>query len=135
MKYLLDTNVCVHNLRKKGNALVKARLASHPLADVVLCSIVVAELRHGAEGGAVPVAEHAKIDAFVAPYTSVSFDDDATAIYGRIRHDLESRGLPIGANDLLVAAIALARDLTLVTHNTSEFGRIAGLKLEDWEIP
>jgi tRNA(fMet)-specific endonuclease VapC len=135
MKYLLDTNACVHNLRKKGSALVKARLGSHPPADIVLCSIVVGELRYGAEGATDPLKEHAKVDAFVAQFVSLSFDDDAASIYGRIRHDLESRGLPIGANDLLVAAIALAHDLTLVTHNTSEFSRITGLKLEDWEIP
>lgn len=135
MKYLLDTNACIHNLRARGSALVKARLGTHPPADIVLCSIVVAELRYGAEGATNPTAEHAKVDAFVAPYTSLSFDDAAAAVYGRIRYDLESRGLVIGGNDLFVAAIALDRDLTLVTHNTAEFSRIGGLKLEDWEVP
>jgi tRNA(fMet)-specific endonuclease VapC len=135
MKYLLDTNACVQNLRTKGSALVKARLGSHPPTDIVLCSIVVGELRYGAEGGMDPAKEHAQVDAFVTQFVSLAFDDAATLIYGRIRHDLESRGLIIGANDLLIAAIALVHDLTLVTHNTNEFSRIAGLKLEDWEIP
>lgn len=135
MKYLLDTNACVQNLRTKGSALVKQRLGSHPPMDVVLCSVVVGELRYGAEGGASPSKEHVKVDAFVAQFVSLAFDNVTALIYGRIRHDLESRGLVIGANDLLIAAIALVHDLTLVTHNTNEFSRVAGLQLEDWEIP
>ena len=134
MKYLLDTNVCVAHLRGK-NALVLQRFGLHPSADLVLCSVVIGELRYGAEGGTNPQKEHAKVDAFAAQFVSLSFDDSAALIYGRIRHDLQSRGLVIGANDLLIAAIALVHDLTLVTHNTNEFSRVPGLKLEDWEIP
>jgi tRNA(fMet)-specific endonuclease VapC len=63
------------------------------------------------------------------------FDDRAGKIYGQVRADLEARGTTIGPNDLMIAAIALANDLTLVTHNTSEFNRVLGLKLVDWQIP
>ncbi len=66
---------------------------------------------------------------------SARFDDRAARIYGRIRANLTARGTPIGANDLLIAAIALEAGLILVTHNTGEFGRIAGLALDDWELP
>jgi tRNA(fMet)-specific endonuclease VapC len=59
----------------------------------------------------------------------------AAEVYGTIRADLSARGLMIGANDLLIAAIAMANQITLVTHNTSEFGRISGLLLEDWQTP
>ncbi len=135
MKYLLDTNACVQSLRTKGSVLVKQHLSGHPPTDVVLCALVVGELRYGAEGGTDPAKEHSKVDAFVTQFVSLPFDDAIATIYGRIRHDLESRGLVIGANDLMVAAIALAHDLTLVTHNTNEFSRIPGLKLEDWEVP
>ena len=134
MKYLLDTNVCVVHMRGK-NALVLQRIGSHPPADIVLCAVVVAELRYGAEGATNPAKEHAKVDTFAAQFVSLPFDDAAAAVYGRIRHDLESRGVVIGANDLLIAAIALNHDLTLVTHNTAEFARVTGLKLEDWEVP
>src|SRR4051812_33647626 len=106
MNYLLDTNVCVAHLRGK-NALVLQRFGQHPPADLVLCSVVVGELRYGAERGADPLKEHAKVDAFMAQFVSLPFDDAAAAIYGRIRHDLESRGLVIGANDLMIAAVAL----------------------------
>jgi tRNA(fMet)-specific endonuclease VapC len=61
------------------------------------------------------------------------FSDAAADVYGRIRADLETRGTPIGGNDLLIASIALVYGLTLVTHNTREFGRVTGLLLEDWE--
>ncbi len=134
MKYLLDTNACIHCLRRRGNPLVPARLGTHPPGDVALCAVVVGELRHGAEGGTNPAAEHAKIDAFAAPYVSLPFDDAAAAVYGTIRHALEAAGQVIGPYDLQIAAIALARGLTLVTHNTAEFSRVPGLAFEDWEV-
>ena len=60
-------------------------------------------------------------------------DDPAAEAYGRLRAELARRGTPIGPNDLMIAAIALAYALTLVTHNTAEFSRVPGLRLEDWE--
>lgn len=134
MRYLLDTNVCVAHLRGK-NALVPRRFALRPAADVCLCSVVVGELCYGAEGSTNPVKEQARVDTFTAQFVSLPFDDAAARVYGRLRRDLESRGLAIGANDYLIAAIALANALILVTHNTSEFSRVPGLTLEDWEVP
>ena len=65
-------------------------------------------------------------------FHSYTFDDAAAEVYGHIRADLAVQGTPIGPNDLLIAAIALANNLILVTHNTREFARVAGLALEDW---
>jgi tRNA(fMet)-specific endonuclease VapC len=62
------------------------------------------------------------------------FDDEAALFFGEIRADFAKKGIPIGGYDLQIAAIALANDLILVTHHTNEFGRINGLKIEDWEI-
>lgn len=135
MKYLLDSNACLQCLRRRGNPLVPHRLAAHPPADVVLCSVVLGELWYGAERSAAPAREHALINAFAAPYLSLPFDDTAARIYARVRRDLEVRGMPIGPYDLQIAAIALANNLILVTHNTKEFSRVPGLTLEDWEIP
>ncbi len=59
--------------------------------------------------------------------------DSAAVIYGRIRAHLENLGTPIGPNDLIIASIAIAEGLILVTHNTSEFGRVPGLQIEDWQ--
>ena len=66
-------------------------------------------------------------------FDSLPFDDAAAEAYGRLRAELARRGMPIGPNDLMIAAIALAYGFTLVTHNTSEFSRVPGLRLEDWE--
>ena len=134
MKYLLDTNVCVAHLRGK-NALVLHRFGLHPPTDLVLCSVVVGELCYGARRSLNPAREQALVDAFVAQFVSLPFDDAAARVYATIRHDLESRGLRIGENDLDIAAIALANNLVLVTHNTAEFSRVPGLTLEDWEVP
>jgi tRNA(fMet)-specific endonuclease VapC len=95
----------------------------------------VAELRFGAESSANPAKHHAQVDTFVAQYISLTFDDVAARVYGQIRHVLESAGKAIGLNDTLIAAIAIVHNLILVTHNTGEFNRVAGLSLEDWQIP
>lgn len=71
---------------------------------------------------------------FFSELVSLRFDGNAAAVYGRIRARLEASGTPIGPNDLQIAAIALANDLILVTHNTREFSRVEGLRLEDWEL-
>lgn len=97
--------------------------------------MVLGELRYGAERSAAPAREHALIDAFTAPYLSLPFDDAAARIYAEIRAILAAAGTPIGPYDFQIAAIALAHDLILVTHNTKEFSRVPGLNLEDWEIP
>ena len=65
---------------------------------------------------------------------SLPFDDSCSEPYGRIRQELERLGTPIGAYDLMIAATAIAHDLTLVTHNIDEFARVVGLRYEDWEV-
>jgi tRNA(fMet)-specific endonuclease VapC len=132
--FLLDTNACVQYLRGK-NLLVRQRLAACPTHEVCLCSVVLAELYVGALQSAQPAKNRADVDQFAAPFASLFFDDAAADVYARIRHHLESQGTPIGPYDLQIAAIALANGCTLVTHNTSEFNRVPGLVLEDWEVP
>ena len=70
---------------------------------------------------------------FIDLFVSLPFEDRAAIEAGRLRAELDSAGLPIGRYDLQIAAIAIVHDLTLVTHNTREFGRVAGLRVEDWE--
>ena len=72
--------------------------------------------------------------AFAERFASLPFNDRAAEHYARIRATLERAGRPIGGNDLMIAAIALASDLILVTHNTHEFSRIPGLVIQDWEL-
>ena len=103
------------------------------MTDIVLCSIVVYELRHGAESSSDPAREHKKLDVFLAPFSSLPFDDACAVKCAEIRRALERKGEMIGPHDVLIAAVALRHDLTLVTHNTREFGRLSTLRLEDWE--
>ena len=129
--YLLDTNACVECLRNR-NAGVVARFQSCSPRELRLCSVVVAELCYGAYRSPKPAANLTLVQTFAAPLISVPFDDLAADVYGRIRADLEQRGQAIGPNDTLIAAIALANGLTIVTHNTAEFSRVSGLLIEDW---
>ncbi len=132
--FLLDTNVCVQYLRGK-NVMVRQRLAACPTHEVRLCSVVLLELHLGVLRSARPAKNRADLDQFAAPFTRLPFDDAAAEICARVRHHLESQGLPIGPYDVQIAAIALANGCTLVTHNTAEFSRVPGLLLEDWELP
>jgi len=132
MIYLPDTNTCISLLRQKHPHLI-ARWRSAKVTDIVLCSIVVYELRHGAESSSDPAREHKKLDVFLAPFSSLPFDDACAVKCAEIRRALERKGEMIGPHDLLIAAVALRHDLTLVTHNTREFGRLSTLRLEDWE--
>jgi tRNA(fMet)-specific endonuclease VapC len=133
MIYLLDTNVCIRYMRG-SNLLVRQRLEAKPLQDIRLCSVVKAELYHGALRSAKPAENRAKVDVFLAPYVSLPFDDPAADLHATIRHHLETRGTPIGPYDMQIAAIARLHGITLVTHNTNEFSRVPGLLLEDWEL-
>ena len=135
MTFLLDSNVYVQWLRKKGSALVKVRVAATPPSDVPLCSVVLGELLHGAEVSANPAKNRAEVLAFAGVYQSLPYGDPEAADYARIRAHLGSSGLLIGHYDLMIAAIVLTHNLTLVTHNTAEFSRVPGLQVVDWELP
>jgi tRNA(fMet)-specific endonuclease VapC len=134
MKYLLDTNTCIRYINGTSQAVFQ-NLDAQKEGDVVVCSVVKAELFYGAMRSQRPHKNLADQQAFLSLFTSLPFDDRAADEYGRIRADLASKGTPIGGNDLMIAAIALAHTLTLVTHNTREFGRVDELKAVDWEIP
>lgn len=133
MTYLLDTNVWVALLRNTSPA-VATRFKEEALTGRIRsCSIVLAELRHGASRSAKPVENRLEVDGLLAPFPCLSFNEDASDRYATTRHKLVSIGRMIGPLDLLIAAIALANDCTLVTHNTSEFGSVPDLIFEDWE--
>ena len=131
---LLDSNTCIRFLNGQSASIGRKLIATKPL-DVKLCSVVKAELLFGASRSNNALAAWTKLELFFAPHESVHFDDAAAVEYGRLRGRLAVAGTPIGPNDLMIAAIALSRQLTLVTHNTREFSRVAGLLIEDWESP
>jgi tRNA(fMet)-specific endonuclease VapC len=132
MTYLLDTNVCIRFLNGTSPRILD-RLQNLSPVDIALCSVVKAELIYGALRSRKPDETLAKVLHFCEPFLSFAFDDSAAEAYGRIRSHLQTLGRPIGPNDLLIAAIACANGVTLVTHNTREFARVPGLQLDDWE--
>lgn len=99
----------------------------------MLCSVVVAELLYGAHRSARKAQTLTEVRRFCGQFQSLVFDDMAAERYGELRAHLDAAGTPIGPNDLMIASIALAHALTLVTHNTNEFIRVSGLNLEDWQ--
>jgi tRNA(fMet)-specific endonuclease VapC len=130
--YLLDTNVCIQYLNGRSLS-VRERLQATDVEDVVVCSVVKAELFYGAMKSNNPQRTLANQQQFLNLFASLPFDDEAAVIYGRMRASLAAQGTLIGSNDLQIAAIAFAHDLTLVTHNTKEFSRLSGLRLENWQ--
>jgi len=129
---LLDTNVCIHLLNEAHPGILQQFQSRSP-TDIALCSVVKAELLFGARRSAHVEANLQRLKVFFAPLNSLSFDDRCAEHYGLIRADLLAQGKPIGPNDLMIAAIARANDAILITHNMSEFSRVIGLRMEDWE--
>ena len=130
MKYLLDTNTCVFALKQRSRVVEQLRKCVPE--DLGVAIITVAELWFGARKSVRPEATRREIDAFLQPFEVLPFDHEAADEYARLRFELEHIGRPIGERDLLIASIAVARGLIVVTHNVSEFGRLPGLIVEDW---
>lgn len=130
--YLLDTNVCIR-LLNGGHQQIEQKFKALTPAEIAICSIVKAELLFGARHSKRIGTNLERLKLFFEPLSSLPFDDRSAEEYGQIREDLTTQGNIIGPNDLLIAAIARAHDVILVTHNIREFNRIVGLKLEDWE--
>lgn len=132
MTYLLDANTCIRYLNGRSDSIRKHIETTHP-REIAVCAIVKAELFYGARNSQHPTANLTKQQIFFDRFVSLPFDDEAAEAYGRIRATLKKIGTPIGPNDLLIAAIAVSQNCTLVSHNTKEFRRIDELDVEDWE--
>ncbi len=130
MKFLLDTDTCIYAL-KQNPAVLKNLLAHNP-EDVALSVITEAELRTGAAKSASPAKTLRLLENFLRPLNIVEFTSADAASYAQVRAKLERAGTPIGPLDSLIAAQAFARRLVLVSNNEREFGRVAGLRLQNW---
>ncbi len=131
MIYALDTNIVVDLLRRRDDPLRAKYLSKRP-SDYRIPEMVRAELLFGAQVSARPLENTEKICAFLAPLLTLPFSGDAITHYAEIRSALEKQGLPIGGNDLIIAATARAGNMILVTRNSSEFSRVPGLAVEVW---
>ena len=129
MIWLLDTNMLIFAARDRPKA-VRRRLREVSPDDVVVTTVSIAELWFGAEKSEEPDRKKAAWRKFLEPFAVLAFDMPAAEKHAHLRFLL--RHEPIGERDLLVAAIASAHGLTVVTNNLAEFSRVPGLKVEDW---
>jgi tRNA(fMet)-specific endonuclease VapC len=131
MRYLLDTNICIYLIKKKP-AQVLEKFQTHPVGDIGISAITIAELQYGVHKSQHVEQNQRALEQFLIPLICIPFDDQAATTYGEIRATLEAQGTPIGALDTLIAAQALSLDVALVTNNTREFSRVPGLQVIDW---
>jgi tRNA(fMet)-specific endonuclease VapC len=129
MRYLLDANVVIGLLNDATSNLAKRARQEKP-ADIAISVIVVHELFYGAFKSRRTKQNVALIDSL--QFAVLEFDKEDARHAGEVRALLTSRGTPIGPYDVFIAGQAKSRNLTLVTHNTDEFGRVPGLRLDDW---
>ena len=104
----------------------------HQSADFAISAIVAHELFYGAYHSPRTAENLARIDAY--PFAMLDFNGEDARRAGEVRAILAAAGASIGPYDVLIAGQALARDLTLITHNTREFQRVSGLQIEDWQV-
>lgn len=132
MTYLLDSNVCIRLINNSSPAVI-TRLAAQQPENIYVSTITQLELYYGAYRSAQQERNLEILQRFFSQFCIIPLNPEAARIAGRIRSELAVMGTPIGPYDLQIAAIALANNLILVTHNTREFSRVDGLQIEDWE--
>ena len=130
MRYLLDANVVIGLLNDARSKLTRRAQREKP-ADIAISAIVAQELFYGAFKSQRAAQNAALIDSL--QFEVLEFDKEDARQAGELRALLASRGTPIGPYDVLIAGQAKSRNLILVTNNTEEFGRVPGLRLEDWQ--
>ena len=130
MRFLLDTDTCIYALRQ--NEAVLRRMLAQSRADVAVSVITEAELRTGAAKSSAAGKTARLVENFLKPLTVLEFTSEDAVAYARVRAKLERAGKPIGPLDTLIAAQAVQRALTLVSNNQREFGRVSGLRVENW---
>ena len=132
ISYMLDTNICIYIINARPPSVL-ARFRRERLGSISISGVTAAELAFGvAKSGSARNRE--ALEMFLAPLEVLPFDASAIWHYGDLRAALERRGEPIGALDTMIAAHAMASNTILVTNNTREFARVAGLRLENWAI-
>jgi len=131
MRYLLDTNICIYLIKQRPKEVLERFMQFSP-KDVAISVITLFELQYGVEKSRYKQRSEEALAKFLLPLNIIDFDRSSAMEAASIRAQLEEEGIPIGAYDLLIAGLARSRDMTLVTNNTKEFERIAGLKVENW---
>ena len=133
MTYLLDTNICIYAINNRHPKLSSKLLTILP-DDIAISSITVGELEYGAARSHWGDRTRQTLYAFLSNFNILPFDSDDAICFGNLRASLASAGTPIGVYDVMIAAQGLSKSLIVVTHNTGEFSRVPGLRLDDWAL-
>ncbi len=129
--FLLDTNICIY-LMKNAYPSMTERILSVDPSEFYVSAITVFELEYGASKSNWGDRTKDNMRSFLSPFSILPFDVSDAIVAGQLRSYLAQAGTPIGPYDLQISAQALTRDLTVITHNLSEFSRVPNLKTEDW---
>lgn len=128
--YLLDTNICIYIINNKPIQVFE-KFSKIDIRQVAISSITVAELAFGVQKSGSQRNQLA-LDKFLNPISILDYPSNAVWHYAKLRHDLQSKGTPIGGLDMLIASHAIALNAVLVANNTKEFERVSELRLENW---
>ncbi len=131
MTYLLDTDICIYILNRPTPNL-RSRFEKEPLSELGVSILTEAELYYGALHSSKPKNNRDRVESLLSPLTRLPFDSDAAGAFASIKENLAKRGKMIGAIDMLIAAVARSKNLTLITNNLKHFGEIQGLSIENW---
>jgi tRNA(fMet)-specific endonuclease VapC len=132
VKYLLDTNTCIYLIKRQYPEIL-AKLLKAGFENIGISAITLAELEYGIANSSRSMESQTALLEFILPFEILDFTYTAASFYGRIRKELKDMGRPIGDMDMLIASIAMANDLIVVTNNEKEFRRISGLRIENWK--
>ena len=129
--YLLDKNICIYAMKNSFPAL-SGKLFQISPSEVFISAITVEELDYGSSKSKWGDRSRYAMDLFLSAYSVRPFTEGDARLFGQLRAVLAKSGMPIGAYDIQIAAQGISRGLIVVTHNTGEFERVPGIKLEDW---
>ena len=132
-KIMLDTNICIYILNNKP-AGIKKHFERYAVGEIAISSISVAELFFGVEKSRFKESNALALHAFLAHLEILDFGAREAQAYAKIRADLERRKALIGAMDMLIASVAVANDLTLITNDSKDFKRVKNLQIENWAL-
>jgi tRNA(fMet)-specific endonuclease VapC len=132
MTHLLDTNICSAHMRRPGGL---AHKFMQYVGGIAIPSVVLAELFAGAYNRANPARILGFINDLLRDFPVLDFDLHCAERFGQTKAGLSRQGIAVPVADLMIASIALVHNLTLVTHNTADFHRVPGLRLDDWLVP
>jgi tRNA(fMet)-specific endonuclease VapC len=132
MSFLLDTDICSAHMRRPGGL---AHFFFQYGSTIAIPNIVLAELYAGAYRHPDPTRLLALIGGLLQEVRVIDFDSRCAQRFGQLRGTLRRQGISVPTTDLMIASVALVHDLTLVTHNRSDYQNVPGLRVDDWLTP